>query len=171
LPLPPLLLFARGWGGRFFPARRLGRAGNSFFGISQFHAERAWDGRVRMTVSAGVDIALTFAGQMPREKRDRIERFEELHGFLNQSVISAKNIARLKALSGHEDLEVAAQAALILEIARVLPGKRNRWLKLVQRHRPIFDRTVAFLGVEFFEELLAGYGDFDSLLWDILEEY
>jgi hypothetical protein len=32
---------------------------------------------------------------MPRENRDRLERFEELHGFLHQSMISAKNVARL----------------------------------------------------------------------------
>jgi hypothetical protein len=27
---------------------------------------------------------------------------------------------------------------------------------------PLFDRAVAVPGVEYFEELLAGYGDFDS---------
>jgi len=67
---------------------------------------------------------------MPREKRERIERSDELHGFLDQSNISANNVARLKALSAHEDQQVAEHAAWILEIARVLPGKRNRWLKL-----------------------------------------
>src|SRR6266568_3005311 len=104
--------------------------------------------------------------RMPREKRDRIERFEELHGFLNQSVISAKNVARLKTLIGHKDQEVAGQAALVLEIARVLPGKRNRWLKLVRRHSPLFERAVELFGVEFFEDLLARDGDFESSLWD-----
>jgi len=68
--------------------------------------------------------------RLPREQRDRIERLDELHGFLHQSVISAKNVARLKALTGHGDHEVAKLAALIREIARVLHGKRNRWLKL-----------------------------------------
>ena len=58
-----------------------------------------------------------------------------------------------------------------LEIARVLPGKRNRWLKLAQHHRPLFDRAIELLGLEFFEDLLSGYGDFDSPLWNILEEY
>ncbi len=107
----------------------------------------------------------------PREERDRIERLDELHGFLHQSVISAKNGVRLKALAAHEDSQVAELAALILEIARVLPGERNRWLKLAQRHRPLFDRAVAFLGVEFFEDLLAGHGNFESALWHILEQY
>ena len=108
---------------------------------------------------------------MPRETRERIEWCDELHGFLHQSVISARNVARLKTLAGHGNHQVAGLAALILEIARVLPVKRNRWLKLASRHRPLFDRTVAFLGVEFFEDLLAGYGDFKSPLWHILEQY
>lgn len=109
--------------------------------------------------------------RMPREKRDRIERYDELYGFLHQSVISAKNVARLKTLTGHEDRQVAELAGLILEIARVLPGKRNRWLKLAQCHRPLFNQTVALFGVEFFEDLLAGYGDFESPLWNILQQY
>ena len=108
---------------------------------------------------------------MPRKQRDRVERFEELHGFFHQSVISAKNIARLKTLSGHENREVAAHAALILEIARALPDKRNRWLKLARCHRPLFEQAVEFFGVEFFEDLLAGYGDFDSPVSDIVEQY
>jgi hypothetical protein len=107
----------------------------------------------------------------PNNERDRIEQLDELHGFLHQSVISAKNIARLKTLSGHEDREVAAHAALILEIARAPPDKRNRWLKLARRHRPLFEQAVEFFGVEFFEDLLGGYGDFESPLWDIVEQY
>ena len=108
--------------------------------------------------------------RVPREERDRMERLDELHGFLHQSMISAKNVARLKALSANEDQQVAERAALILEIARVLPGKRNRWLKLARHHRPVFDRAVEFFGVEFFEDLLAGYCDFESPLWHILEQ-
>jgi hypothetical protein len=108
---------------------------------------------------------------MPREQRDRVERFQELHGFLHQSVISAKNIARLKTLSGHQDREVAAQAALILQIARALPGKRNRWFKLARGHRRLFEQAVEPFGVEFFEVLLAGHGDLESPLWHILERY
>jgi hypothetical protein len=28
---------------------------------------------------------------------------------------------------------------------------------------------MAVLGAEYFEDLLAGYGDFDSPLWEVLE--
>ncbi|HEV2210563.1 MAG TPA: hypothetical protein VG167_17450 [Verrucomicrobiae bacterium] len=60
-------------------------------------------------------------------KADRIERFDELHGFLHQSMISAKHVARLELLTEQEDHQVAELASLILEMASVLPGKRHRW--------------------------------------------
>jgi hypothetical protein len=104
-------------------------------------------------------------------ERDRVERLDELHGMLRQSMISAKNVARLETLTAHEDQEIAELAALILEIARTLPGKRNRWLKLALHHRPLFNRAVEFLGIEFFEDLLSGQGDFASRLCHILQQY
>jgi hypothetical protein len=64
---------------------------------------------------------------MPREERERIERLDELHGFLRQSNISRRNLARLETLHDHAELEVATLAVLILDVARVLPGKRSRW--------------------------------------------
>lgn len=109
--------------------------------------------------------------RLPRNQRDRIERLDELKGFLHQSVISAKNVARLKTLTGHEDHQVAEFAVLILEIARVLPGKRNRWVKLARLQRPLLERSIELFGVEFFEDLLAGYGDCESPLWGILERH
>jgi hypothetical protein len=108
--------------------------------------------------------------RQPRAIRERVESLDELHRFLHQSVISPKNLARLKTLSGHADQEVAAHAALVLEIGRVQPGKRNRWLKLARHHRPLFERAIELFGVEFFEDLLAGYGDFESPLWLLLEQ-
>jgi hypothetical protein len=109
--------------------------------------------------------------RMPREKRDRMERLDEIVGFLHQSNISARNLARLGQLCSHARPEIVELAALVLEIGRVLPAKRNRWLKLARRHSALFGRAVGLLGLEFFEDLLAGYGDFDSPLWDILEEH
>jgi hypothetical protein len=55
--------------------------------------------------------------------------------------------------------------------ARVLPGKRSRWLKLAQRHWALFERAVGVLGLEYFEEVLAGFGDFEWPLWNIIEDY
>ena len=69
------------------------------------------------------------------------------------------------------ELEVATLASLILDVACVLPGKRSRWLKLAQRHRPLFERAAGVLGFDYFQEVLAGYGGFESPLWDIIEDF
>jgi len=108
--------------------------------------------------------------RMPREKIERMERLGEIHGFLHQSNISGKNLKRLGELVDATDADVAALAALIRDIARVLPRKRNRWLNLTRRHPELFERALDLLGVEFFSDLLAGYGDFESPVWKILEE-
>jgi hypothetical protein len=107
---------------------------------------------------------------MPPEERDRIECLDELYGFLQQSSISVKNMARLRTFTANPDHEVAELGALILEIARLIPGKRNRWLRLARQHRSVFSRAIELLGVEFFEDQLARHGDFNSPLWRILEQ-
>jgi hypothetical protein len=109
--------------------------------------------------------------RLPRAKRDHIEHLEELRGFLDQSHISAKNIARLEALSSKADAEVQRLATLILDVALVHPFKRRRWRHLAARHRDVFHRAVAILGPEFFHEVLMDYGDTGGPLWDALEEY
>lgn len=108
--------------------------------------------------------------RMPHEGRDRIERLEELHAFLHQSVISAKNLERITVLCGHAIPEVAALAALLLDIACVFPRKRNRWLKLASQRPELLERALIVLGAGFFEDLLSGYGDFESPLWAMLEQ-
>ena len=108
---------------------------------------------------------------MPREKRDRIERLDELWDFLDQSNISAKNIARLKTLVTHPDVEVQKLATLVLDVALVHPFKRRRWRPLAARHRDLFDQAVAVLGPAFFYEVLLDYGDTGGPLWDALEEF
>jgi hypothetical protein len=108
---------------------------------------------------------------MPRGERDRIERLDELHWFLHQSHISGKNLKRLNALPCHANREVAAVAALVRDIGRSFPGKHNRWLKMARRRADLFERALEIFGLEFFEDLLAGYGDFESPLWEFLEQY
>jgi hypothetical protein len=109
--------------------------------------------------------------RLPKGEIKRIEALDELHGFLDQSNISARNVERLKILSGRSDPEVAGLASLLLDIARVLPGKRNRWRKLATRNRDLFDRAVKLLGVDSLTDLLAGYRDFENPVWAILEKY
>jgi hypothetical protein len=74
--------------------------------------------------------------------------------------LSRQKSARFEGLN-----QVAELTALILDIGRVLPGKRNRWLKLARHNRPLFGRPLELFGIEFFEDLLAGYDDFESPLW------
>lgn len=107
---------------------------------------------------------------MPREKRDRIERLDEVQDFLYQSNISARNIQRLKKLVAHPDSEVPKLATLVLAVARVHPYKRRRWRHLAVRHRDLFHRAVEVLGADFFYEVLLDYGDTSGPLWDALAE-
>ena len=78
--------------------------------------------------------------RLPRSEREQIERMDELSGFLEQSNISAKNIARLEILIHHNDHEVKRLAALVLDIARMKPHKRRRWKFLTQNHPVLFAR-------------------------------
>ena len=67
---------------------------------------------------------------MPRENRGRIERLDEVLGYLDQSHISEKNITRLGALISDPDAEVERLAALVLDVGLVHPFKRRRWRHL-----------------------------------------
>jgi hypothetical protein len=84
--------------------------------------------------------------RLPRDQRDRIECIDELFGFLDQSNISSKNIARLEILAQHASSEVKNLALLVLEVARVKPHKRRRWKFLAQNHSELFLRLKAMFG-------------------------
>jgi len=106
----------------------------------------------------------------PREKRDCIERLDEVRGFLDQSNLSARNIGRLKTLVSHTDSEVQSLASLVLDVALVHPYKRRRWRHLATHHRDLLHRAVELLGPGFFDQVLLDYGDTGGPLWDALEE-
>lgn len=72
--------------------------------------------------------------RMPKEKRDAIEEQEEIFGFLKQSHISEKNVARLKTLAASANSQTAELAGIVLEVAWVKPYKRRR-LKVLARER------------------------------------
>jgi hypothetical protein len=97
--------------------------------------------------------------RLPRDQRDRIERMDELYGFLEQSNISRKNITRLEILAQHANSEVKDLALLILEVARVKPHKRRRWEFLAQNHSELFLRLKALCGEDDPE---ADLSDIDS---------
>ena len=89
--------------------------------------------------------------QRPIEERRRILTTEEVHGFLNQSRISAKNIKRLEELVAIDEAEFQSLSSLVLQIATVRPGKRGRWKAIQQQHGDLFKQIV-------------DCGDFDYLL-------
>ena len=101
----------------------------------------------------------------PRAERDRIERFDELHGFLRQSVISKKNQLRLTALSQHADGEIRSLAALLQEIARVHPGRRRRIKTIARDNWPLFVRMAAQFGDEWWTEYFAQHFDDHGSDW------
>ena len=86
---------------------------------------------------------------------------DELYGFLDQSNISPKNIARLEALARHASSEIKDLALLILEVARVKPHKRRRWKFLEQNHPELFQRLKALYGGEIPD------ADLSSLYLDV----
>src|SRR6202011_5542649 len=92
--------------------------------------------------------------RLPREQRDRIERLDELYGFLNQSHISSNNIGRLEILTQHADNNVRQLAVLLLEVARVKPHKRRRCKFLAQNHPTIFMRLKAVCGDDVPDDAL-----------------
>jgi len=73
--------------------------------------------------------------QLPKEERDAAEYEDEIHGFLNQSHISEKNMMRLRNLSESPNARVAMLALLVAEIGRIKPYKNSR-LKVLKRERP-----------------------------------
>ena len=109
----------------------------------------------------------------PRSEREQIEHMDELFGFLEQSNISAKNIARLEILSHNKDNEVKRLAALVLDIARVKPHKRRRWKFLAQNHPVLFARLKELYGGDIPYDVLESLNleEDDSDLSDDLLDY
>jgi hypothetical protein len=78
---------------------------------------------------------------MPREKRDALLREREILGFLEQSRISPKNLARLRALRRSENPRIADLACLlVLEVGAVTPYRRWRIRTLARESRDVLKR-------------------------------
>jgi len=74
---------------------------------------------------------------LPQEEREAIEQQDEIFGFLGQSNISAKNMARLRVLSSSSNAETAKLAQVALEVALVKPHKRRRIKFLAKTNREL----------------------------------
>jgi hypothetical protein len=75
--------------------------------------------------------------RLPKGKRQAIEAEDDICGFMHQSHISNKNVARLEQLAKSEEPRVASLAAIVLEVARVTPYKRRRLKILARKHRDL----------------------------------
>jgi hypothetical protein len=77
---------------------------------------------------------------MPKEKRENIEQEDEIFGFLKQSHISEKNVARLKTLASSGNHRIGELATIVLELAQVKPHKKRRLKVLARERRDLLEK-------------------------------
>ena len=70
----------------------------------------------------------------PKSERQAIEDMNDILGFMQQSHISDRNVARLEKMAKSEDPQVAIRAAVALKVARVKPYRTRRIKFLGQNH-------------------------------------
>jgi hypothetical protein len=77
---------------------------------------------------------------LPKEEREEAEHSEEIDGFLQQSHISERNVARLRVLAGSPNPRIAELARVVLEVALVKPYKRRRMKFLSKERRDLLEK-------------------------------
>ena len=77
---------------------------------------------------------------MPKEKRENIEQEDEIFGFLKQSHISEKNVARLRILAASGNHRIGELATIVLEVAQVKPHKKRRLKVLAKERRDLLEK-------------------------------
>jgi hypothetical protein len=70
----------------------------------------------------------------PKSERQVIEDKDDIFGFMQQSHISEKNVARLVKMAKSENPQVVSLAAIVLKVAQVKPYKTRRLKFLAQKH-------------------------------------
>lgn len=78
--------------------------------------------------------------RLPKEERDAIEQSDEIFRFLEQSHISARNVARLRLLAASPHPRTAELAGVVLEVAAVKPYKKRRLKFLSKDHRELLEK-------------------------------
>lgn len=89
--------------------------------------------------------------KLPVDERRMRLATNEIMGFLDQSSISKKNVERLEQLAEIEDFEFQRLRLYVLEIARLHPRKKRRWINLRQSAPHVFE--VLFES-EYINELI-----------------
>ncbi|MEI7457681.1 MAG: hypothetical protein WCK93_13260 [Nitrosomonadales bacterium] len=83
----------------------------------------------------------TDCSRMPKGERDAIEQADEISGFMNQSHISDKNVARLKVLVSSTDAHISDLADIVLQIAELKPHKKRRMQILAEKRPDLLQRV------------------------------
>ena len=78
--------------------------------------------------------------RLPNEELTAIMEKDEMFGFLKQSNISKKNMARLNRLSASSNKRVAGLARIVLEVGQVKPHKRRRLKYLAREHKNLLKK-------------------------------
>ncbi|MCI0540359.1 MAG: hypothetical protein L0Z50_34585, partial [Verrucomicrobiales bacterium] len=82
-----------------------------------------------------------------------IEQLDELDRFLEQSNISEKNVRRLEMLAMAADNRVRKRASAILDVARLYPHKRRRYVRLRREKPQLLRRLRTELGDGWWDDL------------------
>lgn len=80
---------------------------------------------------------------IPRAQREALKHEREILGFLEQSRISDKNIARLRTPVQSDNGRIADLAACVLAVAQAAPYRRRRIRILARQHRDVLKRMEA----------------------------
>jgi len=78
--------------------------------------------------------------RLPRTRRIALKCEQEIRGFLEQSHVSDKNLARLRALKSSPDAFIANLAAVVLDVSVATPYRRRRLRILARQHRDLLKR-------------------------------
>lgn len=78
--------------------------------------------------------------RMPVDERDAVEQSEEIFGYLKQSHITDRNVARLRTLAASSNQQTAELAGIALEVALVKPYKKLRLKFLAKERRDLLEK-------------------------------
>lgn len=89
--------------------------------------------------------------KLPAAEKERRRALLHMDGMLAQSRISEKNVRHLRSLASSPAADVAEQAAVLLEIARIHPGRRH-CLRSLRRYPDLWARMLRLGLIEDFPE-------------------
>lgn len=78
--------------------------------------------------------------RLPRTQRNALKSEHEILDFLEQSHVSDKNLARLRALKASPDSRISSLAAVVLDVAVATPYRRRRFRILARQRRDLLTR-------------------------------